>query len=567
MLESLRRWAGRMLSTLYPGRVVSESSGSWWAPPKSAAGVAVDEVSALSLSGVFAAATLLSRVIGALPLSVYRKDGRTRVEATTNPAYRALKLAPNPEMTPSTFRRTMEFHRLLWGANYAEIVWNGGGGTKELWPVEPWRVRPMRDDAGSLFYRVDGERDIHPDDMVSTHLVSFDGVCGRSFIPYALESLGMGIAAQEFAASFFGNGARAGAILKHPGPQTPEQRKQVREDWNNRHQGSAKAGRTGVLWGGWEYIPDGSVDPTKAQLLEQRRFTIEEVARWFNIPPHLLRDLSRATFSNIEHQGIDFVTYTLLPTLVGYEEEYQRKLLGADVYVKHNLNGLLRGDSAARSAYYRSMWGIGVMSANDILALEDMDPVEGGDDYYVPVNMRRVGDPEPAAPAPTGAIADGTGDQGDGTQDGQGDGTQGGGGYDGTGEPAVPGAADMAIRALTHSVLRRMARVEGNALRRAAAKPGRFTAWVDEHYAAYESTLAEALAEVDAVASTLTGLPSSLAGVTASRWVSESRAELDALAGSCTAATLAAGAEEAASRWESTRPVSVAYRTVTEVGV
>lgn len=378
---------------------ISQVPGHLFSGPQSTAGVPVTQDDALSLSAVFAGVNLLSRVVGSLPLHVYRRWGRAKEHAITHPAYRLLHTSPNPEMTSATFRRTLEWHRLLGGGAYASVQWAGNGKPVALWPLEPWRVRPKRRDDGELYYEVDGKQEVEPEDMLHVPLVSSDGVTGRSFMDWAVESLGLGIGTQQFAAAYFGNGARPGGVLTHTGKPSDEQMKAFRKTWEERHRGPANAGGTAVLWGGWSYASDGSFDPEKSQLLEQRRFTTEEVSRWLGIPPHLLRDLSRATFSNIEQQNLDFLAYSLGPVLVDYEQELDRKLLSPpECFCKHNVGGLLRGDAAARSAFYASMFNIGAFSVNDIREREDMNPVDGGDVHLVPLAMAPL--PQVAFPPP-----------------------------------------------------------------------------------------------------------------------------------------------------------------------
>lgn len=409
ILDSLLGRRNHALGVTIDGRPLTDPSLAEWtgAGRHSAAGATVTADKALSLSGVFAAVNLLSNIVGCLPLHVYRRSGRQKSVAETQPAYRVLHTRANPEMTAAIARRTMEWHRLLWGAGCAEIGWDGAGQCRAIWPLEGWRVQPDRDEAGRLFYRVDGTRRVALADMLYVPLVSEDGVCGRSFLDYAVESLGLSISAQEFAARFFGNGAKPGGLLIHPGHRTKEQRDELRRSWQGEHGGSPNAHRVGVLWGGWSFDRTaGAVAPEEAQLLETRKFSTEEVARWLNIPPHLLAELSRATFSNIEEQGQSFVTYCVGLIVELYEQEYNSKLLDPPrLYCKHSLAALLRGNSAARSAYYRELWNIGVLSQNDILDLEDMNPIEGGDEHWVPVNMaplsRALEPPElPPGPEP-----------------------------------------------------------------------------------------------------------------------------------------------------------------------
>jgi HK97 family phage portal protein len=483
------------LARKIPGVTISQTPGVLFADNRSSAGVAVDQESALSLSAIFAGVNLLSSIIGTLPLSVYAKSGRSREVAANEPAHGILHTQLNPEMTASVGRRTMEFHRLLWGNEYAEIQWLGGGDRPyAVWPIEPWRVRPDRDRDGTLFYLVDGTRRVDVADMIHVPLLSADGVVGRSFVDYAIGSLGLGIASQEFAAKFFGNGARPGGLLTHAGQPTADARKKLRDDWVANHGGAENANKVGVLWGGWSFdATAGSISPHDSQLLESRRFQTEEVARWLNIPPHLLRDLSRATFSNIEHQGIDFVTYSLSPPLVCKEQEYDRKLLGAagaqrQLYCKHNLTALLRGDSASRSAFYREMFGIGVLNQNTILELEDMNPIGPlGDVRYVPMNIQPIEQanaPKPPSEPPAGPPPPNSPVQTPAPDP----------------SPTAPDLSPTAgRRLLLADVFDRLGRKEANEARRAAKNPARFLAWMDGFYPAFEGTLATALRPVAAV--------------------------------------------------------------------
>lgn len=530
MLTAIKKAIRFALGRVWPGRPLSETPGILWAAGReSTAGETVDEQGALSLSAVFAAVNLYSQVVGSLPLHVYRRWGRAKEHALTHPAYRLLHTSPNSEMTSYSARRALEWNRLLGGNAYAEIVWAGNGKPAAYYPVEYQRVRHRRRDDGSLYYQVDRDHEVEPEDMLHVPLISSDGVTGRSFLDYATESLGLGIATQTHAAAWFGNGARPGVVLENPANLTREQRAEFRAGWDERHKGPRKGGGTAVLWGGWKWVGvDGQVDPERSQLLEQRRFTAEEVARWLNIPPHLLRELSRATFSNIEHQGIDFLVYSLAPVLAGYEQEFDRKLLSPpQCYSKHSVNGLLRGDSAARSAFYREMINIGVMSVNEAREFEDWNPVDGGDVHFFPLNMAplsKVANPPEPPPSPVPEPSP---------------------------TPALPAPAP-ALRALLEGALERLAKVEANAVRRAAEKPGRFLDWLDGYYPAHEARLTEALGPVLEVCAP--GLPpASLA----SSWCGRSRAELLGLADKHPAKTFPGAAEALLGGWAA-RPKEVA---------
>lgn len=457
-----------LLTRLHGPWKVSEATGGWIETgEESTSGVRVTSEDSLSLSAIFCGVNFLSRVIGSLPLSVYKARGESsgRDVAVKHPAHRRLHSVFNPWMTAAVGRRVMEFNRLLFGAGVAEIEWDGGGDVAALWPIEAWRVKPELDEDGDLFYRVDGTRRVAKEDMLYVPLVSGDGTCGQSFVDFAIESLGLGMATQEFAGAFFGNQARPGGMLKHPGSPDKQKRDEIRRGFDSQHAGRSKAFTTGMLWGGWEYERDaGSIDPDKAQLLEQRRFTTEEVARWLGIPPTFLQDLSRATFGNIEEQGINVVVYSFTPVLVDYEQEYDRKLLTPPtVYCKHNVAGLMRGNSAARATYYKELFMLGAYSVNDILELEDRNPVPNGDARFVPANMVLL-DSAVAAQAPLPSQA-----------------------------PAPTPALAVALTSIVADTIGRMAAKEINAARRAAAEPAKLFAWMDGFYAAHERQLAEAL--------------------------------------------------------------------------
>lgn len=379
---------------------------------KSTSGAQVTVQNALSLSAVFAGVNLYSRIVASLPLHVFRKlaDGRKNT-ATDLRVYRLLHTQPNPEMTAVTFRRAMEWNRMLGGCAYAEIVWDDDGQPIALWPIEYYRVQPERDEEDTLFYRVDGTRIVAVEDMLAIPLISSDGVTGQSFLDFAVESLGLGITSQEFAGAFFANGARPGGYLHHPNGNIDKgAREQMRASWEKRHAGAKNQNVLGMTWGQWEFKDLQQQSPHDAQLLESRKFQTEEVARWLNLPPIILHDLSKSSWNNVEMQNQFLLQYSIGPVLVDYEQEYDRKLLvPPTVYSKHRVEGFLRGDSQARAAFYKTLRELGVLTANDILDLEDMDPIGPlGDLRFVPSNWQtlqaasRVGQPEPTpVPGPT----------------------------------------------------------------------------------------------------------------------------------------------------------------------
>lgn len=553
---------------LLAGKRLSEL-GTLFGGTNTAAGMQVTEDSALSLSAVFSAVRLLSQVLASLPLQVYqRQPSGTKKPATAHPAFRVLHVEPNPEMTAKRARETLEWNRLLGGNAYAEIQWDQGGNVRAYWPLEHWRVRPERDANDNLFYRVDGRRKLAPADMLHIPLVSSDGVTGQSFLDFADETLGLSLAGQEYAARFFGSGAHVGGVLEHPGQPTKESKEASRESWERRHQGPQNAHRVAVLWGGIKFNPDaGAANPQESQLLEMRVFQIQEVARFLGIPPHLLAELSRATYSNIEHESLRFVIYSMQPTAVDYEQEWDRKLLDPPaLFCKHNFAGLLRGDSKARGEFYQRMFGIGAYTINRILEAEDENPIgPDGDVHFVPVNMQSIERATTTPAEPTAQPANDPNEPPFPLPDE---------------EPAPddPPAAEppasaqemrLAFTELLTDTLDRLLRKEANEARRAAKQPNKFLAFLDLAYgAAAQEALAKALMPV--IRTTMVGLrayektPGERAYAYASAHAENSRHQLLELAGEATRETLAAKVETLMIAWQTHRPAAAAAQLMEE---
>lgn len=546
MGKLIERIFGGKLATWTRGLPASNSrTAGFFFRRESASGRDVSAQDAMSLSAVFAAVRLISQVIGMLPLTVYQsKTEGGKKPALTNPAYKLLRNTPNPWMTAKNFRQTMEVHRLLWGNAYAEITWNYAGSAAELWLLEPWRVKPVVQ-ADKLRYSIDnGKSYIEAEDMLHIPLISFDGVMGQSFIDFAIDSLGLNLSAQDFAGAFFANGATTSGILYHEGPAAPkeDQRKEIRKGWEERHTGNAGKGyRTGVLWGGWKYQNDsGAVDPVKSQLLEQRQFGVSEVARWLNVPSTLLRDLSRATWSNMEDEQIAAVVYSWMPIAIDYEQEYDRKLLSPPMtYTKHNFAGLLRGNSKDRAQFYKELFAVGGLTVNRILELEDEDPIGPlGDLRFVPANMmtleeaaRKAKEPPKATPPPPAPPA---------PQD----------------QPAEdPPVEDPVGELWMKDTLERLMAKEINQLQRAASKPAKFLGWIDSFYGDHQELLAVALApSAQACGDPL--LASSLAAA----WVETSKQQLLDLAGEVKPDQLAGAVQQLAARWKDSRAADTLAR-------
>lgn len=367
-------------------------------------GKTVNERTAMQSAAVYACVRILSEAIAELPLHVYqyRMDG-SKERIPQHPLYYLLHNEPNPEMTSFVFRETLMSHLLLWGNAYAQILRNGRGQPIALYPLLPNKMEVSRASNGELIYtyRRDSEESrINPnsgtvilrrDEILHIPGLGFDGLIGYSPIAMAKNAIGMSLATEEYGASFFANGANPGGVLEHPGVIKDIQR--VKDSWNSAYQGSGNAHRIAVLEEGMKFQAIG-IPPEQAQFLETRKFQINEIARIFRIPPHMVGDLEKSSFSNIEQQSLEFVKYTLNPWVVRWEQSLQQSLLlpseKNSIFIKFNVDGLLRGDYQSRMNGYAVGRQNGWLSANDIRELEDMNRIpaeEGGDLYLVNGNM------------------------------------------------------------------------------------------------------------------------------------------------------------------------------------
>ena len=363
------------------------------------AGKPVNEHTAMQMTAVYSCVRILSETLAGLPLHVYKYNNSGGKEKhLTHPIYKLLHDEPNPEMTSFAFRETLMSHLLLWGNAYAQIIRNAHGEVLSLYPLMPNKMTVDRDSNGRLFYLYqrssedvpslgkDSQVYLAPTDVLHIPGLGFDGLVGYSPIAMAKNAVGLAIATEEYGAKFFANGAAPGGVLEHPG--TIKDPQKVKESWNAAYQGSANSHRVAVLEEGMKYQPIG-ISPEQAQFLETRKFQINEIARIFRVPPHMLADLEKSSFSNIEQQSLEFVKYTLDPWVVRWEQSMCRALLSDSekptLFIKFNVDGLLRGDYASRMSGYATARQNGWMSANDIRELENLDriPAELGGDLYL----------------------------------------------------------------------------------------------------------------------------------------------------------------------------------------
>ena len=365
----------------------------------SSSGKTVNERTALQTAIVYACVRVLSETIASLPFHTYKYTTNGKEKAIDHPIYYLLHSEPNPEMTSFVFRETLMGHLLLWGNAYAQIIRDGRGRVVGLYPLLPNKMVVNRNTQGQLYYQYekDGQTYIlNRYEVLHIPGLGFDGLIGYSPIAMAKNAIGMAIATEEYGAKFFANGANPGGVLEHPGVVKDPAR--IRESWNAVYQGSSNAHRVAVLEEGMKFQSIG-IPPEQAQFLETRKFQINEVARIFRIPPHMVGDLEKSSFSNIEQQSLEFVMYTLDPWVVRWEQEIQRALFSESekrqYFVKFNVDGLLRGDYGSRMNGYAVGRQNGWLSANDIRELEDMNrvPVEhGGDLYLINGNMTKLAD-------------------------------------------------------------------------------------------------------------------------------------------------------------------------------
>ncbi len=431
-----------------------------FAPPPGAK-VPVTEDTALTLSAVWACTRVITGSVSILPLHVYEKASGGREEVARSEGLRAglsvetaagLATDPCPEVGPMTFWETLVGHAVNRGSGYAEIEEDGFGNPIALWLLPAGTTRPFRDPkTKELRYEsyatIGGVpyRSVLPAKNVF-HLagLGFDGLTAYSVVGMARRSLGLTATSEQAGESFFGNGMRPGGWVEYPGSLAEMQKLNAEEGLQGKHGGASKFGKALLLWGGMKYH-QLDIKPDDAQFLQTRQFQVEEVCRWYNVPPHKVKHLLRATFSNIEHQGQEFVTDTLLYWLEKIAQEFRRKILsryGPRYYAEHTVDKLLRGDTIARYTAYGLGRQWGFLSPNDCRRRENLPPIPKGDTYHVPVNMAPLGsEPRPVDPG---------------------------------------GASGSANRAMLHFLAKSLAEVEADELMAVAvADPDLLALWVD----------------------------------------------------------------------------------------
>lgn len=403
ILDRIRGRTAKATSTDRAGWFVEWAQGG----QPNASGLPVSPDTAMRLSAVWACVRVRSEDIGKLPCFLYRRlpDGG-KERATDHPLYALVHDRPNPRMTAFEFRQVMQANLDLRGNAYAYKEFDARGRVTALWPINPAHVTVLRtSDGRELFYRIaSGDKtETLPGEMVM-HLrgMSLDGVVGLSPIAYHRETIGMALAAQKYGAAFYGNNAQPLGALKVPQPISSEAAQKLRESWKARHLGKRELA---IFDGGMEWVQTGLTNDD-AQYIETLQFQNAEIWRIYRMPPHKVADLSKATFSNIEQQALEYVTDCLGSELVRWEQTLIRDLLleedRAEYFVEFLVEGLLRGDIKSRYEAYAVARNWGWLSVNDIRERENLNKVPDGDIYLQPLNMIEAGKdpPEPAAPPP-----------------------------------------------------------------------------------------------------------------------------------------------------------------------
>lgn len=469
---------------------------------------------AMTLSAVFLAVDLYASAHKSMPVGIFKDAGSKKQYAIENPAHKLIHVRPNPEMNAGVYWGLVEAHRLLWGVSFSEIEWNGRGEPKYIWPIEPWRVRVerVRDSEGRkrLVYHIasdsdglGGQRTLESDDLLIFPNFTKDGITFKSAIEYGAETMGGGIASQKLGNRWFANDGMPQGFVKHPGKMEKPARDNFRREFKD---GMKKSGNVGILFEGMDWIAN-QVNPEALQLLGQKDFTITDIARFFKVQPHKLMQLTKSSYSTNEQGDLEWVKGSILPAIVDKEQEINSKLVRyPDFYCKFSVEGLLRGDSKSRAAWYKTMREIGAYSVNDILDYEDMDTIGANGDVrvvnaaYIPLDLVRkyweAKSKPKALPQPGGGAMAGSGDAGDDpSQDGSKPGAT-------PSDPPEPepklSAAEPTPRRLEddpffRAELSRIQRREAKALLRAAKNPHGFLDWADTFLVKHQSFMLEVL--------------------------------------------------------------------------
>lgn len=449
-------------------------------------GLSITPDNAMTVTAVFQAIRFLSFMVASLPLITYQKKGEDRRRADEHPLYSILHDSPNPEMTAFDFESTTWSHVFARGNGIAEIEYDERGQVRYLWPLNPGAVDLVRNENYELRYQVTlpkrfnyEPRYLRPEQIFHKRGLSKEGLWGLSVIAAHKNAIALAKAAEVYGAAHFGNGAEPGVVMKHPKTLSTEAHARIKESWEQAHQGLDNAHRMAILEEGMEIDKIGFSNKD-AEYIETKQFQIVEIARMFGIPPHLLFDLSHATFTNIEHQSLEFVIYHLRPWLISGEQQIKRSLFlererRNGYYSEYLVDAIVRGDIQTRWSAYNTGFNIGAFSINDILRKENMNTIgEKGDGRFVPLNMAPLGEDglpvKEAPPAPEEPPVEPTPMDEEETPD----------------DEMQMKSADVLIMPILLDAADRIVRREVNEWNQARAryekKPEKFTDWAEQFY-------------------------------------------------------------------------------------
>jgi len=352
-----------------------------------------DTDKALTLSAVWCAIRLLAESVSSLPISVYSKQANgDKLEDSKSPIYNLVKFKPNYYQNKITFFEYIMLCICTNGNAYAKIERNNSGTPTQLLCIDPDNVTIVIKD-NELFYQVDNEGVLDASDVLHFKTITDDGINGISPIDQCAKALNWSLSLEEFGATFFSNGAKPSSILQTDRALSDTALQRLKTSFNNNYGKLKNSNSTIVLEEGLTFKPI-SISPEQAQFLASRTFSIEEVARIFRVGPHLLMDLTKSSFNNIEMQSQEFVTYTLMPYITRIEEEMNLKLFRTNelgkTFVEFNVNGLLRGDVKSRTEAYKTAITNGYMSINEVRQKENMNSIDGGDKHFMQMNMTTI---------------------------------------------------------------------------------------------------------------------------------------------------------------------------------
>jgi HK97 family phage portal protein len=390
------KWLSRSLDG-YLNSIVQKYFGAG----ETKTGIVVDENEALKYSSYFAANRVLYETLATMPVILYKDTGDNRDRATKHPLYKLIHMKPNSYMTAYEWKELMSYYYLHYGRAYAEKKFGSDGYVKELIPLDPTKMTTKIVNGSKVFlYREDGQKEkpYLQWEIFHVHGFSTDGIDGKPTIELHENAIGLGMAIEEYGSKFFANDASPGGFLKHPGKLSDDAYKRLLVWWDKRHKGVSNKHKLGILEEGMEFNKI-SADPEESQMMDSRKFQRGEMASVNRIPPHLVGDLEHATFTNIEHQSIEFVKYTMLPHFTRWEQAFTTQLLPekeqGKFYFEFLVDALMRGDMQSRFSAYQIAINNGFMSINDVCKRENMNKIDGGDKHYIPLNLADINEPKP----------------------------------------------------------------------------------------------------------------------------------------------------------------------------